>query len=125
MKALIPLLLAVAAAAQTPAAAPAKTDAAKIFSAKCTACHAKDGKGSKAMAGMFHLKDPAALNLTSEATGKKTDAELAKTITDGRDKMPSFKGKLKDAEISAMVAYVRTLSAAPAAPKSPEAKPAK
>jgi cytochrome c6 len=109
------LLLAVNAAAQTPAA-PAKTDAAKIFAAKCTACHAKDGKGSLPMAKMFKLKDPAVLNLTSDATSKLTDAELVQTITAGRDKMPSFKGKLKDAEISALVAYIRTLSAAPKAP---------
>ena len=111
------LLLAVAvnAAAQTPAAAP-KADGAKIFAAKCTACHAKDGKGSLPMAKMFKLKDPAVLNLT---LSKESDAELVKTITDGREKMPSFKGKLKDAEFSALIAYIRTLSAAPAAPKTP------
>ena len=123
MNAILTLLLAVNAAAQ-PAAAPAKPDAAKIFAAKCTACHAKDGKGSLPMAKMFKLKDPAVLNLT---TTKATDAELAKTITDGREKMPAFKGKLKDAEISAMVSYIHALSAKPAAPAVPTgaAQPAK
>jgi mono/diheme cytochrome c family protein len=110
MKALIPLLLAVGAAA-----------GAKLFAAKCTACHAKDGKGSLPMAKMFKLKDASALNLTSEATAKKPDADLVKTINTGREKMPSFKGKLKDAEITALVSYIRTLQA-PAAPKAPEAK---
>jgi mono/diheme cytochrome c family protein len=114
MNAIVTLLLAVNAAA-APAAAP-KVDAAKIFAAKCTTCHAKDGKGSAAMAKMFKLKDPAALNLTSEATVKKTDVELTKTITDGREKMPAFKGKLKDAEISALVGYVRSLAPAAKAP---------
>jgi mono/diheme cytochrome c family protein len=114
MNALMTLLFAVNVAAQTPAA-PAKPDAAKLFAAKCSACHAKDGKGSAAMAKMFH-KDPASMNLTSEGTVKKADADLAKTITDGRDKMPSFKGKLKDSEISALVDYIRSLSAAPKAP---------
>ena len=119
MNVIVTLLLAVNAAA-----ASAKPDGAKLFAAKCTACHAKDGKGSKPMAKMFKLKDPEALSLTSEAASKKTDAELAKAITDGRNKMPSFKGKLKDAEISALIGYVRSLSAAPA--KAPEgaAKPA-
>jgi cytochrome c6 len=116
MNAILTLLLAVNAVAQTPAA-PAKADGAKIFAAKCTACHAKDGKGSLPMAKMFKLKDPTILNLTLT---KESDAELVKTITDGRDKMPSFKGKLKDAEFSALVAYIRTLSAPPAAPKAPE-----
>ena len=115
MNLVMTLMLAVNAAAQTPAAPP-KADAAKIFAAKCTACHAKDGKGSLPMAKMFKLKDPAILNLTAT---KETDAELVKTITDGRDKMPSFKGKLKDAEIAALAAYIRTLSAPPAAPKAP------
>ena len=112
MNLVLMLMLAVNAAAQTPVA-PAKTDGAKIFAAKCTACHAKDGKGSPPMAKMFKLKDPAVLNLT---LSKETDAELVKTITDGREKMPSFKGKLKDAEFAALVAYIRTLSAAPKAP---------
>ncbi len=119
MDALMMLLLAINAYAQAPTA-PAKADAAKIFAAKCAACHAKDGKGNAAMAKMFKLKDAMSLNLTVEATVKKTDAELAKAMVEGRGKMPSFKGKLKDAEISALVAYTRTLSAAPAAPKAPE-----
>ena len=112
MNAILTLLLAVNAVAQTPAA-PAKPDAAKIFAAKCTACHAKDGKGSLPMAKMFKLKDPTVLNLT---LSKESDAEIVKTITDGRDKMPAFKGKLKDAEFAALVAYIRTLSAAPKTP---------
>ena len=123
MNALLTLFLAVNAAAQTPAA-PAKPDAAKIFAAKCTTCHAKDGKGSLPMARMFKLKDPTVLNLTAEATSKMTDAELVKTITDGREKMPAFKGKLKDAEMAALVSYIRALSAAPKAPEG-AAKPVK
>lgn len=116
MNALLTLLLAVSAAAQTPAAKP---DGKKLFAAKCSACHAKDGKGSLPMAKMFKLKDPAVLNLSSEAVSKTESAELVKIIVNGRDKMPVFKGKLKDAEIDALVAYIRTL-AAPA--KAPAAK---
>ncbi|MFI5360675.1 MAG: c-type cytochrome [Elusimicrobiota bacterium] len=107
MNILVTLLLAVNAAAQAPAA----PDAGATFKAKCTACHAKDGTGSPSMAKMFQLKDPSVLNLTSDATRKKADADLIKTITDGRGKMPSFKGKLKDAEIAALVAYLRALPA--------------
>lgn len=118
MNTIVTLLLAVNAAA-APAAAP-KADGAKLFAAKCTACHAKDGKGSAAMAKMFKLKDPSVLDLTK--TGD-TDAELAKTIADGRNKMPSFKGKLKDNELAALVDYVRSLAGAPKAPEG--VKPAK
>jgi cytochrome c6 len=115
MNVLLTLMLAANAAAQTPAA-PSKVDAAKLFAGKCAACHAKDGKGSASMAKMFKLADPSVLNLTADATAKKTDADLTKTINNGRGKMPVFKGKLKDEEISALVAYIRTLSAAPKAP---------
>ena len=120
MNALLTLLLSVNVAAQTPAAAPVKVDAAKLFAAKCTACHAKDGKGSVPMAKMFKV-DPALMNLASVGIAKKPDADLSKTILEGRNKMPSFKGKLKDAEITALVAYIRALSAAPVAPAAPKA----
>lgn len=110
MKAIIVLLLA--ASAVRAADAPAKPNAAKLFAAKCAACHAKNAKGSAPMAKMFKL-DPSALDLTSAAVDKLSDADLVKTISAGRGKMPSFKGKLKDAEISALVSYIRSLSAAP------------
>lgn len=109
MNTIVTLLLAAnAAAAPAPAAKP---DGAKIFAAKCTTCHGKDGKGSAAMAKMYKLKDPSILNLS---VTKKTEAELVKTITNGEQKMPAFKGKLKDAEIAAVAGYVHGLGAAEA-----------
>jgi len=90
--------------------ADASLDAgAKIYTAKCVACHAKDGKGNAAMVKVFKLQDPALLNLTSDTAQKHTDAELVKTTTDGLNKMPAYKGKLTDTEISEAIAYVRTL----------------
>ncbi|MFI5345547.1 MAG: c-type cytochrome [Elusimicrobiota bacterium] len=121
MNALLTLILAVNAAAQAPAA-PAKTDAAKMFATKCSACHAKDGKGSLPMAKMFKLKDPTVLNLASEGVQKDSDEALVKVIVEGRGKMPVFKGKLKDADITALVAFIRGLAAAPAVPAAPAAK---
>ena len=92
-------------------AAPAKSrefDAAKVFQAKCSACHGKEGKGNPKMAKMFKT-DPELMNLTGHQTTEKSDADLEKLIHDGKNKMPSFKGKLKDDEIKTMVAYVRGL----------------
>lgn len=100
------------------AAAPAKSgdvDAAKIFAAKCSACHAKDGKGNAKMAKMFKT-DPALLNLTGHETQERSDEELGKIVREGKNKMPSFKGKLKDDELKAMVAYVRGLGKGKAEP---------
>jgi len=48
-------------------------------------------------------------DLRSPDVQKLTDAELTKVTTDGKEKMPAYKGKLTDADISALVAYMRTL----------------
>lgn len=113
MNALMTLLLAVNVSAQAPAAAT--PDGAKIFAAKCTPCHAKDAKGNPGMVKMFKLKDISVINLTAEATAKKKDADLTEVLLAGRNKMPAFKGKLTDEEISAVIGYIRSLAPAPKA----------
>jgi mono/diheme cytochrome c family protein len=40
---------------------------------------------------------------------KETDAELVDIIANGKNKMPKYTGKLTDAEIKDLAAYVRTL----------------
>ena len=105
------ILLAAAVAAQ---AADAPDGAAKTYGAKCASCHAKDGKGNAAMAKAFKV-DMAALDMTKKATLDKSDADLDKVIADGLNKMPAYKGKLTDAEITGVTAYIRSL----AAPKEP------
>lgn len=91
---------------------PAAGDDA-IYKSKCVSCHGKDAKGNAKLAKMLNVKDPAVMDLTLTT---KTDAELAAVILAGRNKMPSFKGKLKDAEITAVLGYVRSLAPAPKAP---------
>lgn len=121
MTAMIVLTLATAAMA-APATNKGKADDNKIFAAKCVTCHGKDAKGNKSMANMFKV-DQAKMDLTSESNQKRTDAELAKIITDGNGKMPSFKGKLKDGEISSVVAYIRSLAPVSKPEAKSEAKP--
>ncbi|MBI3563911.1 MAG: cytochrome c [Elusimicrobia bacterium] len=114
------MMLVAAAAMSASAAAPAK-DAAnpskELFAKKCASCHGADGKGKAAMAKMFKVK-PEELDLTSAEFAKVSDADATKLITDGKNKMPAFKGKLKDAEIAGVLSYVRSL----AAPAKPAAK---
>ena len=38
-----------------------------------------------------------------------SDADMTALITDGKGKMPAYKGKLSDAQIKDVVAYIRTL----------------
>ena len=40
---------------------------------------------------------------------KMSDADLTQAIAKGKNKMPAYTGKLKDTEITALVAYVRQL----------------
>jgi mono/diheme cytochrome c family protein len=48
-------------------------------------------------------------DLTSREVGKKSDAELAQTISQGRNKMPAFSNKLDDSQIHELILYIRTL----------------
>lgn len=83
-------------------------EAEKFYAAKCAMCHAKDGKGNEKMVKM--LKTTAAdLNLIDEGTLAKKDADLAKLILDGKNKMPAYKDKLKGVTVDELVAYFRGL----------------
>jgi cytochrome c6 len=72
-------------------------DAAALFQAKCKICHGADGKGSPAGLKM------GAKDLTA---AKVSQADAAKVIAGGKGKMTGFKGKLSDADIDALAAYV-------------------
>jgi len=77
----------------------AVADAAADYKAKCAMCHGADGMG----------KAPMGSNLTSADVQKMSDADLNGAITNGKNKMPAYKGKLTDAQITDLVSYIRTL----------------
>jgi mono/diheme cytochrome c family protein len=79
-------------------------DGAATFKAKCTMCHGPDGGGKTTMGGKLNIRD-----LRSADVQKQTDAELAQIITKGKNKMPSYDGKLTKEQIDQVVAYVREL----------------
>jgi len=85
-------------------AAFAAADGAALYKAKCASCHGADGSGQTAMGKAMKLRD-----LRSPEVQKQSDAELTKITADGKGKMPAYKGKLTDAEISALIAHMRTL----------------
>jgi len=65
-----------------------------------------DGKAQTSMG-----KNLKAADLTSEAVQKKTDAELANQIANGKGKMAAYEGILGKQGVENMVKYVRTLKA--------------
>lgn len=85
------------------ASASFAADAAANWNQHCASCHGKDGSGSTMMGKKLAVKD----YRDSKVQAEFTDAQAAAMIKDGKDKMKSFKGKLTDDEIKALVAYVR------------------
>ncbi len=73
---------------------------ADTFKAKCAMCHGADGAGKPAMGTK---------PLGSADVQKMSDADLTSAITNGKGKMPAYKGKLSDDQIKELVSYIRTL----------------
>ena len=86
------------------AASAIADDGAATFKSKCAMCHGPDGSGNTTMGKSLKLRP-----LGSADVQKQTDKDLAAIITNGKGKMPAYKGKLSDAEIAAQVAFIRTL----------------
>ena len=72
---------------------------ADTFKAKCAMCHGADG--SKTTMGSKPLN--------GADVQKMSAADIAATITNGKGKMPAYKGKLTDAQINDVAAFVKTL----------------
>jgi mono/diheme cytochrome c family protein len=77
-------------------------DAASLFKSKCAGCHGADGTGS-AMG-----KKMGAHDFTSAEVQGMSDAQLADTITNGKNKMPKYASLTPD-QVKGLVAYIRTL----------------
>jgi mono/diheme cytochrome c family protein len=97
-------LIGLASALAVPTIAAAQAKGQDVFKAKCAMCHGADGSGSTSMGKSMGLKP-----LGSPDVQKMSDADLTALITNGKGKMPAYKGKLTDAQISDVVAYIRTL----------------
>ena len=77
-------------------------DAAANWGQLCASCHGKDGSGNTMMGKKLAVKD-----YTKEQGF--SDAEATNVIKNGKSKMKGFKEKLSDADVKALVAYVRSL----------------
>jgi len=73
------------------------------FRTKCAMCHGQDGGGSEVGKSM-NVPD-----LRSQAVQRLPDAQLAQIISNGKGGMPSFKNSLREDQILALVAHIRSL----------------
>src|SRR5215469_9311491 len=96
MLVLLLLLFAALAAAQNPGKA--------IFASKCALCHGPDGKGNTSIGKSLMIAD-----LHSAEVQKLSDEELKAIVSNGKNKMPPFKGKLSDAQMLQVISYIRAL----------------
>jgi len=74
-----------------------------VYAANCEKCHGADGAGKAAIASMFKVT----MKPLGAAVKGKTDADVAKDITQGVGKMKPV--KISDAQVKDVIAYVRTL----------------
>ena len=82
----------------------AQSSGADTYKAKCQMCHAADGSGNTP-AG----KSMKAIPFSSPDIVNASDASLIADTKNGKGKMPAYAGKLTDAQITDVVAYIRTL----------------
>jgi mono/diheme cytochrome c family protein len=82
----------------------AQSGGADTYKAKCALCHGADGQAGTPAGKMLK-----AASFKEPAIVKAPDAELIAIVKSGKNKMPSFAGKLADDQIKAAVAYIRTL----------------
>lgn len=82
----------------------AQSSGADTYKARCQMCHAADGSGSTPAGKAMKV-----VPFNSPDILKKSDSDLIAIIKNGKGKMPSFDGKLTDAQIKGIVAYIRTL----------------
>ena len=100
-----------------PAAAPASpapVQADALYKQYCASCHGPDGKGNGPAAAALSVKP--ADHTNPAVMSKISDTELFKAIKEGGQAvgkspaMPPWGGTLKDEQIRALVAYVRSLA---------------
>lgn len=91
-------LSAIVLALAAPAAALADSSGQSLFNDNCSACHQRTGLGVKgafpALAGNKLVQGPPAV--------------VASTVLVGRGGMPSFKSDFNDAQLAAILTYVRS-----------------
>lgn len=95
--ALTVIALLVVAVAQ-PALAADSTNGGKIFGANCASCHM--GGNNMVMAQKTLKKD------ALEQFGMNSSDAIVTQVTNGKNAMPSFKGRLTNSQIQDVAAYV-------------------
>jgi len=97
------LVLALSVGLFTVNAVAADASTAALYKSKCQSCHGPDGKATTIgkKLGARDFQDPDVASMSEE--------DLVKITTAGKNKMPAYKGKLKDDQIKALAKYIKEL----------------
>jgi cbb3-type cytochrome c oxidase subunit III len=80
-------------------------DPSVVFDKHCSTCHGKDGQAKTFKAKFNHAR-----NLTdAKWQAEVSDERIFNSISNGKGKMPAWGKKLSEAQINALVGYVRKL----------------
>jgi len=82
----------------------AQSSGQATYKAKCQSCHGAQGVPNPGIAKVMGVK-PA----TDASVKAHSAAEMIALTTNGKGKMPGFKGKLSEAQIKDSVDYFRTM----------------
>lgn len=101
----------------SPAAAAGDVNAgAKTFTEQCAKCHGPDGKGDGPSLAKLHPKSNPVNWTNPVAMRQWSDAEIDAIIRKGgkgvgdSPVMPAYQGKLTDAQIGDLMAFIRSLA---------------
>ncbi len=82
----------------------AQNSGEQVYKAQCAMCHGQDGLAATPVAKMMGVP-----SFKAPAIQKLTTADMIAATSNGKAKMPAFKGKLSQAQIEEVVAYIRKL----------------
>jgi cytochrome c6 len=78
---------------------------ADVYKTKCQSCHGATGTPNPAMAKAMGVKPASDPSVKAHSA-----AQMITITTDGKGKMPAFKGKMNDDQIKESVEYFRSLA---------------
>ena len=79
---------------------------AVTYSKNCATCHGRDGRADTFKSRhRYHARDLTDARWQTEVS----DERILESISEGRGRMPAFKGKLTGEQITSLLAYVRGL----------------
>lgn len=81
--------------------AVAQSNGEQVYKAKCAMCHGQDGLATTPVAKMMAVP-----SFKAPAVAKMTESEEIAAVSNGKGKMPAYKGKLTDAQIHDVVVYI-------------------